>query len=332
MPKKVSAAHCHTAAIALTVLMAVSPASAQSASGLGDYYSHGAQATTIPQPGQPGYEYFSRGSQLWSVPAPGQPGAELFNQGSQATSVPQPGQPGYEYFSHGAQDTSVPATGQPGAEYFQNGSQATALPARGQPGYEYFQNGSQATALPGPGQPGYEYFAQGSAATSVYPPRNPPPAAAPAEPAAVAVQEPAEQAAQAVEPAAQEPSPEAEAPAREPEPAPAPPAATSGEPLQDETWSAPGGPANTETSVTPARSRALQRVAAPLPEPLQDASQSMAQGHYAAALDRLLEAYAVLFVIGGVSLGLCLATLLTLGLRAKRRRLTAGPRHPARAR
>ncbi|MFI5307152.1 MAG: hypothetical protein ACHQ53_07365 [Polyangiales bacterium] len=134
---------------------------------LQQYFSNGADFTSVPAPGQPGAEYFSNGAECMNVPAPGQPGAGYFSNGADFTSVPAAGQPGAEYFSTGAALTSVPAPGEPGAGYFSNGAAFTSVPAPGQPGAEYFSNGAAFTSVPAPGQPGGDYFSSGADFTSV---------------------------------------------------------------------------------------------------------------------------------------------------------------------
>ena len=108
MPTLRRAACCHTAAFALMTWLStgVGPALAQQTAAvplgpsLVDYFTRGADATSLPRPGQPGYDFYANGSQLFTIPQPGQPGADYYNQGARATSLPQSGQPGAEYFVH----------------------------------------------------------------------------------------------------------------------------------------------------------------------------------------------------------------------------------------
>jgi hypothetical protein len=74
-----------------------------------DYFAHGADATSIPKPGQPGAEWFHDGANITRVPRPGEPGAEYFSRGADLTSIPSGGQPGADYFSRGADATRVPS-------------------------------------------------------------------------------------------------------------------------------------------------------------------------------------------------------------------------------
>jgi hypothetical protein len=72
------------------------------------YYLNGAAASNIPQSG-PAAAYFQHGADATSIPQEGQPGAAYFQNGGQATSIPQPGQPGAEYFQNGADATTLQA-------------------------------------------------------------------------------------------------------------------------------------------------------------------------------------------------------------------------------
>ena len=100
----------------------------------------------------------------------------------------------------------------------------------------------------------------------------------------------------------------------------------SGEPTPDERHTA-SGPAGTETSITPATARERESVMPPsLALQPSDASGSVPQGHYSAALDRVLGAYAVLFIVGAISLLLLLGAVAALSLRARRRAADSGKR------
>lgn len=60
-----------------------------------EYFTHGADATRVPQRGEPGAEYFydgamRNGAKWLTVPKPGQPGAEYFYDGANVMSVPSP--------------------------------------------------------------------------------------------------------------------------------------------------------------------------------------------------------------------------------------------------
>lgn len=331
MTTRTRAACCHTAAIALVIGLSARTGSAQQtpanpqAPSLSDYFNHGADATSIPGPGQPGHELYTNGSQLYTIPQSG-PAAAYFSNGAQATSIPSDS----PYFQSGAQATSVPAD----SPYFQNGAQATTIPAPGQPGSEYFQQGAQATSVPAPGQPGYEYFARGSEVMSLRPSQRTqlvPAPQMPAEPQTQPGEPPAE---------AQEARPQAE-PEGEQKPSEAAPdqkgaqapEATSGEPASAiNPSSIASGPAGTETTITPATTRARENanahdVAAPAPgSSVAPAAVATPQGHYASALDRMFDMYAVLFVVGAASLLLLLAAVGALGWRARMRAAHGGRR------
>ncbi|HKP57889.1 MAG TPA: hypothetical protein VJV78_14250 [Polyangiales bacterium] len=191
---------------------------AQSVSG--NYFSNGADLTTV----RPGSQWFSNGASAASTGnnpwfsrgadvANARNGhfADYFTNGAHETHADG------AYFSNGAAVTSVPAPGQPGAEYYSNGARATSVPAKGQPGYEYFANGARVTSLPRklalvppPEAPAVE-------------PQEPPaqqeePEAKPEEPQAQEAEQPqaeeqqpaAEQAAPSAEEAPAEPAPAAE--------------------------------------------------------------------------------------------------------------------------
>lgn len=78
--------------------------------------AHSQQARTQPAETQSAHDYFSRGADVTSVPRPGQPGADFFHRGADVTSVPRPGQPGADFFYRGADVTRVTVSAAPDVE------------------------------------------------------------------------------------------------------------------------------------------------------------------------------------------------------------------------
>jgi hypothetical protein len=191
--------------------------------------------------------------------------------------------------------------------------------------------------VPESGQPGYEYFTHGSDATSVNRPPSPPPQAAAPQDQEQAANEPAAPAEEQAP--AQNAAPRAESAESTGEQQPA---ADSSEPAaQDDTpWSV-APERDTESSVNAGRAQPpvtpRQRTAPPAPVQVQPVDP---QGHYGSALSRLLDAYALLFFVGGASLLLLLVAAIALAVRAKhgprdaavsRRRVSLPAHRPARA-
>jgi hypothetical protein len=144
--------------VALALAMSVSErGDAQTPNALdSQYFSNGADVTTVSPSNGPASTFFSNGADVMTVYRPGQNFANYFTsgasmatsntdlsmtQGERVTTVPPDGDPGGEYFSNGASATSVPRSGEIGAEFYSNGAAVTSVPKKGEPGAEFFSNG-----------------------------------------------------------------------------------------------------------------------------------------------------------------------------------------------